>query len=643
MKRLVFLLPLLFMAGCGGCRDRATSAAGNKSQWQESNVKWQDELLPYAVDNLDQMEKFQTQENLFLILRQINSLQQSPANKDNNAADTLAAAWPESEIFTQTIDRINQWLHIQAKSEGWKPDPLLKTLPEQFKELPLVKGVGGLDFSAYDGYVLQESSYLRDISLWARGDVLDDLSRAKNLFAWTVRNIQLESDDKERLPLFPWETLLFGRGTGMERAWVFILLARQQGLEAAVLSLPDLELGESSDGKPKPLRQWCAAVLIDGKAYLFDPVLGMPIPAKDGVKRDSQGRLDILPATLAEVAADPALLRRLDVDSNKTYPVKASDLGKLTAMVEASPAALSYRMKLIESRLAGQQKMVLTFSAGESVRRWETQPGVVKAEIWLLPYETIRRRSRLSAAEIAGQLSEFMRYYALPGAPLAKGRLLQLKGQFPGQEGATGFYQAARPSLNELGFLSDLPSSGDLDKMRQDLLKRKNELTKAGNDPSVEAPRYLAGQKQDVEEKVADVDLAKMARKMEDEYANIRTKAINFKSDEEKNRVLEALRQQAMQILVANILFGKEDATYWLALVAFDRGNYSSAENYLSKMILEKSPNSPWRHGAYFNLAQIAEVSGQIERAAMYFQIDPDAPDNYGRLLRARWLQEKQE
>jgi tetratricopeptide (TPR) repeat protein len=427
----------------------------------------------------------------------------------------------------------------------------------------------------------------------------------------------------------------------MERAWIFILLARQQGLDAVILAPADAEENTPVAGEIKPLHYWCMAVLIDGKAYLFDPLLGLPIPGKDGIRHDAQGRLEIQPAALAEIIADPALLKRLDIDSQKTYPVKPSDLRNLAALVEASPADLSYRMKLIESRLAGKQKMVLTVSATEQARRWKLLPGVGKAELWLLPYETMRRRSQLTAQEIAGQLGEFMRFYAIPNAPLAKGRLLQLKGLFSGEDGTTGFYQTARPPLEELGALSELPSSQDLDKMKQDLAKTKHDLVKANNDPSVAPSRFLQSQKQVLDEKMADVDLAKMAKKLEDEYTNILIKTRRFKSEEEKTAAKTAFQRQAMQIMVTNIRYGKEDATYWLALAAYDRGNYNSAEDYLSKRILEKMPDSPWRHGTFFNLAQTVEAAGQIERAAMIYQSDPNAPDSYGRLLRARWLLEK--
>ena len=67
---------------------------------------------------------------------------------------------------------------------------------------------------------IQEAIWLRDISRWAHGDGFDDVSRATALFDWTVRNIQLEADE-DSMPRRPWQTLLFGRGTAEQRAWVF--------------------------------------------------------------------------------------------------------------------------------------------------------------------------------------------------------------------------------------------------------------------------------------------------------------------------------------------------------------------------------------------------------------------------------------
>src|SRR3990172_9778340 len=107
------------------------------------------------------------------------------------------------------------------------------------------------------------------------------------------------------MPYRPWELLLYGHGTAEQRAWVFALSCRQQGLDVVMLELPEA-------GKPK---FWLPALLSDGKLYLYDTRLGLPIPGRDG-----QGV-----ATLADLQADPALLRQLDLEDS-AYPVTADEL-----------------------------------------------------------------------------------------------------------------------------------------------------------------------------------------------------------------------------------------------------------------------------------------------------------------------------
>ncbi|MGW8257615.1 MAG: tetratricopeptide repeat protein, partial [Thermoguttaceae bacterium] len=377
---------------------------------------------------------------------------------------------------------------------------------------------------------------------------------------------------------------------------------------------------------------------------LFDPLLGLPIPAKNGIRHDAKGRLDIIPADLAEIVADGSLLRKLDLDAKQTYPVTAEDLQNVVALVEASPSSLSYRMKLIESRLVGKQKMVLTTSADEQARRWQSLPQISKARLWTLPYETIARRSRLSSRKICRHLAEFLPFYALPNAPLSTGRLTHLEGRFVGQRGAIGFYQTSRPSREELQYLAISSTSEDLDKVQQDLRKLKKDIVKANNAPpsdNTSSSPFLHQRKQDVEERIAAIDLAKLGEKIQNEYVKAVLKKLTIQTEEERKKLVAKLKEAALRLLAGSIFSGKQDATYWLGLISFQRGNYEAATDYFLKRTLEKHPHGLWSHGARYNLAYSIERSGQIERAALIFQSDPSAPDVYGRLLRARWLTEK--
>jgi tetratricopeptide (TPR) repeat protein len=166
---------------------------------------------------------------------------------------------------------------------------------------------------------------------------------------------------------------------------------------------------------------------------------------------DHSGQLDIGSATLAQVAADDGLLRRLDLSPASPYPVKAADLKHAVLLVEGAPQALAKRMKLLESHLAGKQKMVLTAMPAAQAERLKQAAGpLVTAQLWTLPYETLACRLRLHPRGIIPQLLALLPFYARPGAPLYRGRVLHLKGRFEGDDGATSCYQAARPSNDDI-------------------------------------------------------------------------------------------------------------------------------------------------------------------------------------------------
>jgi hypothetical protein len=531
------ILCLVLLVGCRPSQDSAPTGHAAGSAKPATSAQYHNELLTYALDNLNRLEEFDSAEALQQVLERLNTQATSEAGQSDRT-DRLLAAWPEPEMLRQIVDRLNQWIRGQQPPADWKLDPMLAELPKPLADLPQVKDLGGMEFSRFDGYALQEAVWLRDVGLWARGEALHDLERAKSLFDWTVRNIQLEADSPRRIPQFPWEALLFGRGTAAERAWVFILLARQSGIDAAMLGL---ETG-------KEIRPWCVAVLIEGRVYLFDPLLGLQIPAPDGVTRDQKGQLAIRPATLDQIVADGKLLRQMDANENHLYPVKKSDLKHVAVMLEASPTYLAKRMKLLESRLAGPQKMVLTTSPSSQAERWKTLPNLSAVRLWTWPFETLDRRRRLDPRGVQARLAMMLPFYAKPGAPLRRGRVLQLKGKFVGEDGATNYYQAARPS---------------------------NEEVSASSAHVFEKLVYLRG---------------------------------------------------------------KQDATYWLGLIAYQRGNYPSAVHYFARRTLELAANGPWSDGARYNLARTFEAAGDPERAILQYSSNGDSPGYLGDLLRAKWL-----
>ena len=416
---IIFIVLMSFCLTTAGCR-RATPAGSPGGSETSSDSAGQtatlhrDELFEIAISNLNRLYQFEG-----------------------------------TEMALQVADRLDQWIKTQPPLTDWTPDPLLHRLPHDLVQLKAVKELGELRFTRDDGIFLQTAVWLRDIASWARGDQPDELSRAVELFDWVVINIQLDSQERmiqlpsgQLLIRTPWETLLLGHGTIFDRAWVYLLLCRQEGLDAAVVAV-----NRAAGGAPPLWEVFAVGVLIDGELYLFEPALGVPIPAKDGLKVEKGKGLVIRPATLKELASDDSLLRRLDADPRNPYGVKAEDLREVMLYVEGSPPYLSRRMEMVQKMLAGTESLVITAHPSELAERLRRAEHVKDVELWVVPYEAEQQRESLG--QQIGQLivREVMPYLTPVGAvmPLWRGRVLHFRGDLIGEESAAYYYQLARP------------------------------------------------------------------------------------------------------------------------------------------------------------------------------------------------------
>jgi tetratricopeptide (TPR) repeat protein len=98
-------------------------------------------------------------------------------------------------------------------------------------------------------------------------------------------------------------------------------------------------------------------------------------------------------------------------------------------------------------------------------------------------------------------------------------------------------------------------------------------------------------------------------------------------------------RVEATQVLL--LQQGKQSASFWLGLVAFERQDYSSAIDWFGKRTLEATPNGPWSPAARYNLARTYEATDELDRAIALYEADTSL-QSHGNKLRARWLKERQ-
>jgi tetratricopeptide (TPR) repeat protein len=477
------------------------------------------------------------------------------------------AGWepaPDVAALQQIVERANQWVRSQPPADKkWQAEPMIADVPNDLRS---AKGVAEAiapenlrqgNFADWEGRLLAQAVWCRDIAQWARGSATSDADVAAALFDWTVRNVQLDRPGQEVTIHHPWQALMYGHGSAAHRAWVFVELCRQQRIDAVVLRPAGV------DPATAPL---FVGVLAGDQVHLFDPQLGLPLPGKEGAV-----------GTLAELMADDAAIRQLDLEGQYTYPATAEQLKQLEAFIVASPLQLARRSELLENALEGEDFVKLTASPKALAQRLAKHPEFKSLKLWSQPFQAIADEWSLPQIEadpekrIPAQpyrqmaVAEFAPFAETP--LLWKARLLHFQGN------------------------KDVRAAERGDPLAEDRPGHQ-QAVKMYLDPSI---------------RPSNATLAKQ---------------------ETDKRLVGAA--------------GKADASYWLGLLSYDRGNYEVALTWFGDRTLEVDENGRWADGARYNLARTHEALGHFEEAVKLLESDPkDAPQRAGNLLRARRLAEK--
>jgi tetratricopeptide (TPR) repeat protein len=105
---------------------------------------------------------------------------------------------------------------------------------------------------------------------------------------------------------------------------------------------------------------------------------------------------------------------------------------------------------------------------------------------------------------------------------------------------------------------------------------------------------------------------------------------------------IDQLKEKAIEDGSKQWRVAKQHATYWLGLIAFERGHYPTAVDYLQRKTLEVSEDGPWTNGAHYNLARAFEAQGKFAEAIEHYRAD-QSPQRHGSQLRASWLEKSPE
>jgi hypothetical protein len=543
------------------------------------------------------------------------------------------------DMDRRALYHLNQWLARETKqADQWKATPLLQFVPKSLAAIQPLQEIERMKLTVDDMHFLHGRIWQRDIARRVTAEALpapwqqwveenhdalppeqlQQLSGALLLFDWTIRNVQLDpfpapeeatvgtasGDNQEATALppqrgvpgpgyqrYPYETLLYGHGDAYERARVFMELCRQENTDTALLAVA------SDNG---PARPWAVAVLIGEHLYLFDAELGLPIP--------SHGARGV--ATLAALASEPKLLEQMDVSDKQTYWVKPAALGSLHPLLSAAPEELSKRMWLLDRSTSGSKHLAVFVDVDAIAAQLQQSPQLkgAKVSLWRVPFEASLYVSlglglRLSrdpefATEYGNQI-----YFAF--TPIRQARQQQLRGTFDTSE-----------------------------EIRSRRLQRERHQRESLT------PEEL----REVKKRRAPTPLDGGAVEL---YLSMRPdgQAIDDLADSEYWQTFfgqplpqdEQQRRQMLEMWGTRIQRFRDDISYWLGLIQYDKGSYENAITWLKRCMPENSPEAPWADGARYNLARCYEALGQTQEAVKLYRSD-DSPQKYGNQLRAKWL-----
>ena len=278
----------------------------------------------------------------------------------------------------------------------------------------------------------------------------EDLDQVRRIFDWIVREVQLVpagSLGAGRLGQAfarPYDVLLRGMATEAEgywaeRAWLFMALCRQLGIDAGLITYTKGNvvepagsgMGSNVQGNatapalrkgPKQSVIWICAALIDDQAYLFDARLGLEVPGAGG-----QGV-----ATLTQALADPAILERMNLPGQAPYGTSRASLlaspTRIGILLDSGLGYFSPKMNLLQRELAGKNRTILYRDpAGQRdhfARVLGERCGTVA--LWQLPLEVETRLFNDPQFVTSVQHSLFL---FRPEFPLVYTRVKQLRGE----------------------------------------------------------------------------------------------------------------------------------------------------------------------------------------------------------------------
>ena len=314
---------------------------------------------------------------------------------ENPWPTAVAALRKDTDTATsrRVLTQLNSGLAVNTSVE--QPARLSNDEIAALKELvPLsdqdVTTISGQLYTPLDANYLAQALHLRDA---VRGLTVDGnpVATAEGIFAWVCRHVEsrpwvVVEDQRQPnggvarvrySPCLPPEYVLRrGAGNPLERAYVFLAALQQAGLDGCLVGPPvarstPATMGTTADVIPGgPF--WAVGVRIGKDVLLFDPDRGRLFPAADG-----KGI-----GTLAQVQADPGLLKPWVDDKDRPWTVEPETLKQSLPFLAVPLTSLAPRIKTLDEQLPSEFGLKLAIDPVALRDRFRTEAGFDEVRYW---------------------------------------------------------------------------------------------------------------------------------------------------------------------------------------------------------------------------------------------------------------------
>lgn len=483
---------------------------------------------------------------------------------------------------------LNTWIQTIDQAAGYSPSRMLDALPQ-----PLLAEVGCaspllLQFSYWDVDYLYECRLMNKLSSWivnfplrdslinaaieAKSATLDEqqmlkLGEACKLFDWVTRNIVLQaqgSDVTQLLedPVGP----LSDEGIGYTYLpWQTLLFSMGDVVERGrIFSALARQRGIDTG--------WISVKPTDGgppKIWCMCAIIGDEIllfEPKLGLPILNSDTREF--ANLEETQKNTRILRRLDLPGQFDYALDAGELQEFEILLDVPPVAASARMKLLQASLLSDERMNTYYdlAAGEKAFQ-ERLPEGTKVRLWEIPAMAqvyAQAINELLKTQTEKSQAYRTRHFVwLADTPASQGRFQHLFGNFENGDEA-------------LGALAQY----------MDARTDNESIQKLEYDPDVQK----------------ELGVQKNPNETMEQYAN-------------KIRIYQDVFRKS-----------KIDASFLLAQLHFDRGNYEASEKWFQNRVVDPDnlAAAGWQAQSHYCLGRIYQEQGNLEKVREEFSYQPD-------------------